>query len=82
MAEKRKRFDIFSKDEIKQKRLIRIRMELGTMAGMYTWILDWIQYQFSLKFCNLVLGIGISMELGTIYYEYILNYEYIKENMC
>ena len=71
MPEKRKRFDIFSEDEIKQKRLIRIRMELGTMAGMYTWILDWIQYQFSLKFCNLVLEIGISMELGTIYYEYI-----------
>ena len=81
MPEKRKRFDIFSEDEIKQKRLIRIRMELGTMAGirielgtmagMYTWILDWIQYQLSLKFCNLVLEIGISMELGTIYYEYI-----------
>ena len=48
-----------------------IRIELGTMAGMYTWILDWIQYQFSLKFYNLVLEIGISMELGTIYYEYI-----------
>ena len=34
MPEKRKRFDIFSDDEIKQKRLIRIRMELGTMAGI------------------------------------------------
>jgi len=49
--------------------MVGIRIELGTMAGMYTWILDWIQYQFSLKFCNLVLEIGISMELGTIYYE-------------
>ena len=34
MVEKRKRFDIFSEDEIKQKRLIRIRMELGTMVGI------------------------------------------------
>ena len=34
MPEKRKRFDIFSEVEIKQKRLIRIRMELGTMAGI------------------------------------------------
>ena len=34
MPEKRKRFHIFSEDEIKQKRLIRIRMELGTMAGI------------------------------------------------
>ena len=34
MPEKRKRFDIFSEDEIKQKRLIRIRMELGTMVGI------------------------------------------------
>ena len=34
MPEKRKSFDFFSEDEIKQKRLIRIRMELGTMAGI------------------------------------------------
>ena len=34
MPEKRKRFDIFSEYEIKQKRLIRIRMELGAMAGI------------------------------------------------
>ena len=33
-CQKRKRFDIFSEDEIKQERLIRIRMELGTMAGI------------------------------------------------
>ena len=46
MAEKKKRFDIFTEDEIKQKKLIGIRMELGikvgirmelgTIAGMYT----------------------------------------------
>ena len=34
MAEKRKRFDIFTEDEIKQKRLIGIRMESGTMVGI------------------------------------------------
>ena len=56
MAEKIKRFNIFTEDEIKQKIrmelgiMVGIRMELGTMADMYTWILDWIQYQFSLKF--------------------------------